>query len=73
MSKWVDKCSHGHLVIKSAGLCSTIEKNDRKLKAFVDGVVQTACQNNIVGATVAITQKDQVILLKGYGFADKEN
>ena len=44
-----------------------------ELEAFVDGVVHTTMrQNNIVGATVAITQKDQVILLKGYGFADKE-
>ena len=41
-----------------------------ELEAFMDGVVHaTMRQNNIVGATVAITQDDQVIVLKGYGYA----
>ena len=43
-----------------------------ELEAFMDGVVHaTMRQNNIVGATVAITQDDQVIVLKGYGYANK--
>ena len=42
-----------------------------QLEAFVDGVVRTAMtRDHIVGVTVSIVQNGQVVLKKGYGFAD---
>ena len=44
-----------------------------KLEAFVDGVVTAAmAERRIVGVTVSAVQGGQVILSKGYGFADLE-
>ncbi|MEM1140949.1 MAG: serine hydrolase domain-containing protein [Pseudomonadota bacterium] len=43
------------------------------LEAFVDGVVVSAMEDhNIAGATVAVVGRDDILLLKGYGYADAE-
>src|SRR5690606_23244661 len=42
-----------------------------ELEAFVDGVVTTAmAEDRIVGVTVAAVQGGEIVLEKGYGFAD---
>ena len=41
-----------------------------ELEAFVDGAIRDArAADHIAGATVAVVQNGQVVLLKGYGFA----
>lgn len=42
-----------------------------ELEAFVDGVVKTAmARDHIAGVTVSIVQNGQIVLKKGYGYAD---
>jgi CubicO group peptidase (beta-lactamase class C family) len=42
-----------------------------ELEAFVDGVVTAAmAEQHLVGVTVSAVQNGQVVLIKGYGFAD---
>jgi CubicO group peptidase (beta-lactamase class C family) len=42
-----------------------------ELEAFVDGLVRDAMQaDHIAGVTVSIVQNGQIVLSKGYGFAD---
>lgn len=44
-----------------------------ELEAFVDGVVAASmAEHRIVGATVAVVQRGEAVLEKGYGFADLE-
>src|SRR5690606_8180558 len=44
-----------------------------ELEAFIDGAVTTAmAEHRIVGVTVAAVQGGQIVLEKGYGFADLE-
>lgn len=41
------------------------------LEAFIDGVVRAAmARDHIAGVTVAVVQNGQIVLKKGYGFAD---
>lgn len=43
----------------------------QELEAFVDGVVQRAMtRDHIAGATISVVQNGQVVLKKGYGFAN---
>lgn len=43
----------------------------QELEAFVDGVVQRAmARDHIAGATISVVQNGQVVLKKGYGFAN---
>ena len=45
--------------------------NASELEAFVDGVVRRAMtRDHIAGATVSVVQNGQVVLKKGYGFAN---
>ena len=45
-----------------------------ELTAFVDGVVESGlAQNNVAGAVVAIVKDYDVLLAKGYGYADVAN
>lgn len=45
--------------------------NAPELEAFVDGVVRRAMsRDHIAGATISIVQNGQVVLKKGYGFAN---
>ena len=44
-----------------------------ELEAFVDGVVRRAMsRDHIAGATISVVQNGQVVLKKGYGFANLE-
>ncbi|MET3664655.1 serine hydrolase domain-containing protein [Caulobacter sp. 1776] len=44
-----------------------------QLEAFVDGVVRRAMsRDHIAGATISVVQNGQVVLKKGYGFANLE-
>ncbi|MEM9387128.1 MAG: serine hydrolase domain-containing protein [Pseudomonadota bacterium] len=44
-----------------------------ELEAFLDGVVDTAMEEaGVVGVTLAVTQNDQLVVLKGYGYAKFE-
>ena len=48
--------------------------NPAELEAFMDGLIQNQMkEHNIVGATLAVVQDGEIILLKGYGFADRES
>lgn len=43
------------------------------LEAFLDGVIQNQMtEHNIVGVTMALVQDGEIVLLKGYGYADLE-
>lgn len=45
-----------------------------ELEAFIDGVVLTAmAEHRLVGVTVSVVQGGEVVLAKGYGFADLES
>ncbi len=49
-------------------------ENTAELEAFMDGLIQNQMkEHNIVGVTLSIVQNGEIILLKGYGFADREN
>ncbi|MEM0953086.1 MAG: serine hydrolase domain-containing protein [Pseudomonadota bacterium] len=42
-----------------------------KLEAFVDGIAMTAMEDQKVpGATLAVVNREEILLLKGYGYAD---
>jgi CubicO group peptidase (beta-lactamase class C family) len=49
-------------------------ENPAELEAFMDGLIQNQMkEHNIVGVTLSIVQNGEIILLKGYGFADRES
>ena len=65
--------SHAQEVTESAGTAAakTPALDLARLEAFVDGIAMTAMEDHKVpGATVAIVSRDEVLLLKGYGYAD---
>ncbi|MEJ2088239.1 MAG: serine hydrolase, partial [Gammaproteobacteria bacterium] len=44
-----------------------------ELEAFVDGIVESGMdEHNVAGMVVAIVKDGQVLLSKGYGYADVE-
>lgn len=48
--------------------------NTLELEAFMDGLIYSQMkEHNIVGVTLSVVQDGEIILLKGYGFADREN
>jgi CubicO group peptidase (beta-lactamase class C family) len=49
-------------------------ENSTELEAFIDGFIYSQMKEyNIVGVTLAVVQDGEIILLKGYGFADRES
>ena len=49
-------------------------ENPAGLEAFMDGLIYSQMkEHNIVGVTLSVVQDGEIILLKGYGFADREN
>jgi CubicO group peptidase (beta-lactamase class C family) len=49
-------------------------ENPAELEAFMDGLIHNQMkEHNIVGVTLSIVQNGEIILLKGYGFADRES
>jgi CubicO group peptidase (beta-lactamase class C family) len=49
-------------------------ENPAELEAFMDGLIQSQMkEGNIVGVTLSIVQNGEIILLKGYGVADRES
>ncbi len=45
-----------------------------ELEAYIDGVIYSQMdEHNIVGATLAVVQDGEIVLSKGYGYADFEN
>ncbi len=45
-----------------------------RLEAFLDGVIYSQMdEHNLVGVTLAVVQDGEMILSKGYGYADREN
>jgi CubicO group peptidase (beta-lactamase class C family) len=62
------------LLFVAAGLHGQNLQDSTELEAYMDGVMQTLLsEKNIAGATLAIIRGDEVLLKKGYGFADYEN
>lgn len=48
--------------------------NPVELEAFIDGVIYSQMdEHNIVGVTLAVVQDGEIILSKGYGYANREN
>ena len=64
---WAGLFAHVELVAADAAA------GDPQLEAFVDGVIAKAMQEKAVaGLTLSIVQDGQVVLSKGYGYADVE-
>ncbi|MCU0357012.1 MAG: beta-lactamase family protein [Cyclobacteriaceae bacterium] len=64
---------HACLLLLAFGLYGQHQKDSTELEAYMDGVMQTLLsEKNIAGATLAIIRGDEVLLKKGYGFADYE-
>lgn len=63
------------VVLLSNLLLANPALNDRvALEAFVDGVIESQMEEkHVAGVTVAIVFEDDLILAKGYGYADVEN
>ncbi|MEO0435729.1 MAG: serine hydrolase domain-containing protein [Pseudomonadota bacterium] len=62
-------CTHVLVQIPHAVAREPIDPGE--LEAFLDGVIETAMQKaRVVGVTLAVTQGDEIAVLKGYGFAD---
>lgn len=63
------------MVLFSTSLLAHPALNDRvSLEAFVDGVINSQMEEkHVAGVTVAIVFEDDLILAKGYGYADLEN
>jgi CubicO group peptidase (beta-lactamase class C family) len=50
------------------------DDNPAELEAFVDGFIASQMkEGNIVGVTLSIVQNGEIILLKGYGYADRDS
>ena len=68
-------CVFFGVVLLSTSLLANPALNDRvALEAFVDGVIESQMEEkHVAGVTVAIVFEDDLILAKGYGYADVEN
>lgn len=62
----------GWLAVAHVSITHARDPIDRaELEAFLDGVIETAMQEaGVVGVTLAVTQDDEIALLKGYGFGN---
>ncbi len=62
------------LLVNSTEAAASLADDPAKLEAFMDGVIYSQMDdNNIVGVTLAVVQDGEIILSKGYGYADREN
>ncbi len=62
------------LLMVSVNAAAAPADDPAKLEAFMDGVIYSQMdENNIVGVTLAVVQDGEIILSKGYGYADREN
>ena len=62
------------LFMMDTGAVAAPADDPAKLEAFMDGVIYSQMdENNIVGVTLAVVQDGEIILSKGYGYADREN
>ena len=68
-------CVFFAVVLSSTSPSANPALNDRvALEAFVDGVIESQMEEkHVAGVTVAIVFEDDLILAKGYGYADVEN
>ena len=75
LSKMLRGCVFFAVVLSPASLLANPALNDRvALEAFVDGVIESQMEEkHVAGVTVAIVFEDDLILAKGYGYADVEN
>lgn len=62
------------IVLLAAGAAyASPADNPDKLEAFLDGFIRNQMeQQNIVGVTLSVVQDGEIVLLKGYGYADLE-
>ena len=62
------------LFFLSTGAAAAPADDPGELEAFIDGVIYNQMdEHKIVGATLSIVQDGEIILSKGYGYADREN
>ncbi len=62
------------LLMMNAGAAAAPADDPAKLEVFMDGVIYSQMdENNIVGVPLAVVQDGEIILSKGYGYADREN
>jgi CubicO group peptidase (beta-lactamase class C family) len=68
-------CVFSAVVLLSTSLLANPALYDRvALEAFVDGIIYSQMEEkHVAGVTVAIVFEDDLILAKGYGYADVEN
>jgi CubicO group peptidase (beta-lactamase class C family) len=70
--KWLLLLVYFMVSLLSAGtVFASPADNPAELEAFFDGFITNQMQeHNIVGVTLSVVQNGEVILLKGYGYAD---
>ncbi len=61
------------LLIPSTAFTVGPSEDPERLEAFFDGVIKSQMiEHDIVGATMALVQDGEIVLLKGYGYSDLE-
>jgi hypothetical protein len=62
------------LLLSTSLLANPALNNRIALEAFIDGVINSQMEEkHVAGVTAAIVFQDDLILAKGYGYADVEN
>ena len=61
------------VIMISGTVAANPADNPVELEAFIDGyILNQMHENNIVGVTLSMVQDGEIILMKGYGYADRE-